>query len=209
MSTKYFGLMKTQWFIGVAGLILGAAFILGIRLATYKVEAVHYHANFGLYLNGKQEEFKGIQYYTEVEMCTLDTAIQPTQRAHMHDNINNVVHVEDHAVTWGQFFTNLGWTVGTDFVVSPDGTLYKEGDANKLHIMLNDQDITGYGGIQNRVIKDKDRMLVSFGDINDATLAKEYATVPTTAGKYDTTKDPASCSGNHQTTMHDRLTHMF
>src|SRR2546423_588639 len=122
MSTKYLQFTKTKWFIAVACLVLGAAIIVGIRFATYKVDAVHYHANFALYVNGKKEEFKGKQYYTDVEACTPNTTMVPSERAHMHDNVNNVVHVEDHAVTWGQFFANLGWAMGPTFIASTDGT---------------------------------------------------------------------------------------
>ena len=79
--------------------MLGAAIILGIRFFAYKIEAVHYRANFALYIAGLQERFTGAQYYSDVEMCSLSTAMTPQGRTHMHDNVNNVVHVEDHAVT--------------------------------------------------------------------------------------------------------------
>ncbi len=202
---KYLQFVKTKWFVAVACLILGAAVVLGIRFATYKVGSVHYHANFALYVNGQREDFKGIGYYTEVQMCTLNTAMVPSERAHMHDNVNNVVHVEDHSVTWGQFFTNLGWIMGPNFIVSPDGKIYSENSDNKLNLVLNGQDYTNYGGMQNTVIKDTDKLLVSFGNENAASLKQQYGSIPSTAQKYDTTKDPASCSGNHGTTMHDRL----
>lgn len=206
---KYLQFVKTKWFIAVACLLLGAAVILGIRFATYKVDSVHYHANFALYINGQREEFKGMQYYTEVEMCTLNTAMVPSERAHMHDNVNNVVHVEDHSVTWGQFFTNLGWTMGPTTIVSPDGTVYAENGDSKLNLVLNGQDYTGFGGMQNTVIKDTDKLLVSYGNENATSLKQQYSSIPNTAKKYDTTKDPASCSGNHGTTMHDRFVNMM
>jgi len=209
MSTKYLQFIKTKWFIAVVCLLLGAAVVLGIRFATYKVESVHYHANFALYINGQREELKAASYYTEVETCTLDTAMVPSERAHMHDNVNNVVHVEDHSATWGQFFTNLGWVMGPTFIASPDGTIYSDNGDNKLNLMLNGQDYTGFGGMQNTVIKDTDKLLVSYGNETTASLKQQYNSIPSTAQKYDTTKDPASCSGNHGTTMHDRFVNMM
>ena len=209
MSTKYLQFIKTKWFIAVACLLLGAVIILGIRFATYKVDTVHYHANFALYINGQKEEFKGTQYYTEVEMCTLNTTMVPSERAHMHDNVNNVVHVEDHSVTWGQFFANLGWTMGPTFIASPDGTIYSENGDNKLNLILNGQDYTDFGGLQNNVIKDTDKLLVSFGNESNTSIKQQYDAIPSTAQKYDTTKDPASCSGNHGTTMHERFVNMM
>jgi hypothetical protein len=210
MLTKLLQIIKSRWFIGIGCLLIGAAIILGIRFFTYKVPAIHYHANFALYINGQQEEFKGMQYYTEVNACMINNTVkQPSERVHMHDNVNNVVHVEDNSVTWGQFFTNLGWTLGPTFIASPDGTIYSENGNNKLNLVLNGQDYTDFGGLQNNIIKDKDKLLVSFGDESTSTLNQQYSAIPNTAQKYDTTKDPASCSGNHVTTMHDRLTNLL
>lgn len=205
----YMQFLKTKWFIAIGCLVLGAAIVLGIRFAIYKPDDVHYHANFALYINGNKEEFKGKQYYTEVEMCTLETMMVPAERAHMHDNINNVVHIEDQAVTWGQFFTNIGWYMGPMFIVSPDGTIYSENGDNKLNLILNGQDYVGFGGLTNTVIKDKDKLLVSYGNENSAELKRQYNAIPNTAGHYDTTKDPESCSGHDDATIHDRLVHMF
>src|SRR5665811_1399619 len=99
----------------------------------------------------------------------------PMGRSHMHDNVNDVVHVEDHAVTWGQFFTNIGWTMGPTFIASPDGTIYSENGGNKLHLILNGQDYTDLGGLQNTVISDRDKLLVSFGNLSGSELMKQYA----------------------------------
>lgn len=210
MPNKYLGFIKSKWFIGIGCLVLGAAIVLGIRFFTYKPDDVHYHANFAVYINGERQQFKGQQYYEETEMCAVNTSVTPGTRAHMHDNVNNVVHVEDHAVTWGQFFSNLGWTLGPSFIASPDGVIYNENSDNRLNIILNGQDYTDLGDMSNTVIKDQDKLLVSFGDESNEVLQQEYRTIPSSAHRYDITKDPASCSGGHSgTTMHDRLTHMF
>jgi hypothetical protein len=209
MSSKYFQFVKSRWFIAIACLVLGSAIVLGIRFLTYKPDSVHYHANFALYINGHREEFQGPQYYADVEMCTLSTQMTPTERAHMHDNVNNVVHVEDHAVTWGQFFANLGWYMGPTFIASPDGTIYAENGNNKLNIKINGQDYTDLGGVSNTAIKDQDKLLVSYGNESQTTLAQQYSAIPSTAHHYDVTKDPKSCSGHSSPTTHDRLVHMF
>jgi predicted lactoylglutathione lyase len=120
----------------------------------------------------------------------------------MHDNVNNVVHVEDHAVTWGQFFQNLGWNMGPTYIINKDGTIYQENGNNKLNLILNGQDYTDFGGLQNTVINDKDKLLVSFGDESQSTLKQEYNAISSTAKHYDETPDPASCSGSHETVLH-------
>lgn len=192
------------------GALLGALIILAIRFATYHVTATHYHANFAVYLNGQREQFKGPQYYEEVAACTAHGPIQPAQRAHMHDNINSVIHVHDDGVTWQQFFNNIGWTLGPNFIQTDTGTMYTEDDANKLNIMLNSQNLTDLTSIANQTIKDRDRLLISFGNIDNPTLQQEYKTVPSTAEKYDTSQDPASCAGQMtKVTFSDRLHHLF
>lgn len=190
-------------------IVLGTLIVLGIRFVTFKHDDVHYHANFALYINGKREEFKGAQYYTETEVCAAEKTMTPAERAHMHDNINNVVHVEDDATTWGQFFTNLGWTLGPDFIQSPDGTIYQSNGANKLHIVINGKDYTGLGAQANTVINDADRVLFAYGNEDSAALQKEYKAIPATAHKYDVTPDPESCSGHEGASYKERLRHLF
>ena len=201
---------RSPWVWLLVGVLLGTFAVLAIRFATYDPPHVHYHANFAVYLNGQRDEFKGAQYYQEVAICSAKNGITiPQQRAHMHDNINSVIHVHDHATTWGQFFENLGWEVGPDFVQTDDGTMYLASDASKLHIIINGQDYTDLTPITNTVIKDKDRLLVSFGDTDNSTLQQQFKTVPSTAAEVDQKTDPKSCSGHEVITVSERLHHLF
>lgn len=201
---------KSKWFLLLSGLVLGALTILAIRFATYKSDAVHYHANFAVFINGQQELFKGSQYYEEDSaMCTTAGTVTPAGRAHMHDNIYNVIHIEDHAVTWGNFFANIGWYIGPDFIEARDGTMYANVGGNKVHYIINGQDYTDLGGVANIEIKDQDKLLIDYGSTAPSSLAKEYASIPSTAKRYDNTPDPASCSGAKQPSLQDRLVHLF
>lgn len=201
--------MKTWWFILTTGVVIGALLVLAIRFFTYAPEHVHYHANFGVYINGQREEFKNPQYYQEVAACVAHGAIQPVQRAHMHDDINSVVHVHDHAVTWGQFFENLGWYLGPNFIQTNSGIIYVANGDTKLNVMLNGQNYTDLTPMTNVVIKDQDRLLISYGVIDKVTLDAEYKTVPATAHQYDVSRDPASCQGSEGITTSERLHHLF
>ena len=207
---KHLGFFKKTWFLLGTGLCLGAFVVLSIRFATYQMPHTHYHANFALFINGNREEFKASHYYEEIAACSTHETIQPAQRAHMHDEENAVVHVHDDAVTWEQFFNNIGWTLGPNFIQDDKRTLYMEDDTNKLNLVLNGQNLTGLTSIANQVIKDEDRLLISFGNIDDETLAKEYKSVPATAHHYDITPDPASCAGQAENpSFSDRLHHLF
>lgn len=209
--------VRNKWLLLGAGVVLGAIVVLAVRFFTYSPVQVHYHANFAVYINGQREEFKGSRYYQEVAICSSTNGIAtPQERAHMHDNVNSVVHVHDHAVTWGQFFENLGWYVGPDFLQTADGHMYYSADTNNLHIILNGQDYSGLSPITNRVIGDRDRLLVSYIQNTDSSpqqlqqeLQKEYKSVPATAQKYDESQDPSSCAGSEKVTWGDRLDHLF
>lgn len=170
-------------------------------------EKTHYHANFAVYVNGQREKFEGPRYYEETEAtsCTLEHVESPTERAHMHGNVNNVVHVEDHLVTWGNFFQNIGWVVSPDLIKSPKQMILADPE-RKVTFMLNDKVVPD---VTKLIIKDQDRLLVDLGNTSEQTLQKEYKTVPATAQKYNLTQDPAGCSGNRPTTVSDRLKHLF
>jgi hypothetical protein len=198
--------IKSKWFIGAFAFVLGILLVLTIRFATYNPERVHYHANFAMYINGQKEEFKNPIYYIQIaDMCSADATDNPTDRAHMHSGVNNVVHVEDHAVTWGQFFQNIGWVVDPRVIRSFDG-LYTPGGQNKITFMLNGKQVDG---AMRQVIKDQDKLLIDFGSTSPGAIQKEYRTIPSTAHKYDTAPDPKSCSGSKPVTIRDRLKHMF
>jgi hypothetical protein len=207
---KYPRFLKSRWALFAAGFVLAAIILLGIRFATYSIPHTHYHANFALYINGKREEFKAAHYYEEIAACTLHGDIQPAQRAHMHDEINDVIHVHDDGVTWGQFFNNIGWTLGPDFIQDDKHAIYKSDDTNKLNLVLNGDNLTDLTTMNNEVIKDEDRLLISFGAIDDKTLDKEFKSVPATAHHYDITPDPASCAGQKENPpVSDRLRHLL
>ena len=201
------------WFVGIGGLLLGILIILTIRFFTYDAGYVHYHANFGVYINGQQEEFKATDYYEETTACKQHAEMTPEDRAHMHkeghhDDDNAVAHVHDNAATWGQFFENLGWVIGKDFIRTRD-TLYQNNGQNSLHIMLNGQDLTGIGSVTNRVIGNEDKLLLSYGNASNDELDEQYKAIPDTARHHNEEDDPASCSGPSKTTTGDRFRHLF
>ncbi|MGF7229263.1 MAG: hypothetical protein ACQR33_04750 [Candidatus Saccharibacteria bacterium] len=190
------------------GLLVGALVILGIRFFTYDPPHTHYHANFAVYINGQREQFKDSTYYEDVAACSAFDNMTPLERVHMHDGINDVVHVHDHAVTWGQFFENIGWYVGDNFIKT-HMQMYVASGNSQLHIMINGQDYTNLTPITNMVIGDQSKLLVSFGDVSSTTLHQEYSAIKNNAKHDDEEQDPASCSGNIKPNTSDRLKHLF
>jgi hypothetical protein len=199
-------IFSRKWVIALGAFVLGALIILAIRFATYNPQKVHYHANFAVYVNGQKEEFKNPIYYISIAaMCSSDAAKTPTDRVHMHSGVNNVVHVEDNAVTWGNFFQNIGWVVDPRLLRTPDA-LYLPDDLHKLTFILNGQQVDG---AMRQVIGDRDKLLVDFGSTSQTDIQNEYKSIPSTAKKYDNAPDPKSCSGSKPVTISERLKHIF
>jgi hypothetical protein len=199
--------MKKYSLFLLGGIVLGMLVLLVIRFATYNPPMVHYHANFAVFINGQREQFKGPQYYQEVNVCSLHGST-PLARVHMHDEINNVIHVHAEAVTWGEFFQNLGWGIGANYLATPDTAYLATGD-DQLNLVLNGKNVTGITNIGQTVIRDKDQLLVSFGNQPDSQLTTQFKSVGNTAAKYDAEKDSSACSGSEAPTTKDRLGHLF
>jgi len=197
------GWRKKTWLLTLLlGVLVGIAGFIVYRAAVAKSPFVHYHANFGVFINGEQQKFAGPGYYEEVTTCNVHNADDVKSRAHMHDNINHVVHVHDHGVTWGDFFNNIGYTVG-DKVISDGSNVYVDGqDGNALTFMLNGQRVTT---VADLVIKSEDVLLVNYGADNDQALQQHYAAIPKDAHHYNVTADPAACSGGDKFDMKARL----
>ena len=206
--------LKSRWLIAISCLIIGALFILVIRVAAYSPpKGVHYHANLAVYINGQREEFRALNYYEEEAATTCSTAetvhieASPMSRVHMHDNVDDVVHVEDTRVTWGNFFTVLGWNVGATYLATRDA-LYQTNTQSRITYILNGKEVAN---IANTVINDQDRLLVNYGSQSQSQLNQEYAQIKNDALAADRSKDPAGCGSNHDasTSMAERMRHMF
>jgi len=77
-------------------------------------EEIHIHAAFQLYLNDQLIDFSDFKYM-HIKNCTLDgsaTEEDPQiEKAHLHDNIGDVVHVHREQATWGDLFFNIKYTL--------------------------------------------------------------------------------------------------
>lgn len=208
MGRKIVAILTSKWFLTTFGLLVGAGVILAIRFVTYAPETVHYHANFAVYINGQQEQFKDMKYYEETAAtsCSIHPIASPLDRAHMHDNVSSVVHVEDHLVTWGNFFQNLNWGIGDNYLKTAD-QFYIASDQSQLTFMLNGKRVDS---IANTIISDQDKLLVSYGSDTSQVIQKQYDKIQNNAAKNDAKQDPASCSGNHvKVDTKARLSHLF
>lgn len=184
------------------GVLAGMLIFISLRFAFAKSNHPHYHANFGLFIDGKRDNFENFTFYEEVQSCSADHVNNPKSRVHLHNQESDTIHVHDAAATWNHFFNNLGYNLGYNSV-STGRDIYVDGQNGKqLTFILNGQEIDS---AYNRVIGNEDVLLISYGDPKQAK--DEYSQITKTATEYNHKPDPATCSTNGELTIIDRLKH--
>lgn len=94
--------------IGISG------FIVSKKLLT--PTKVHYHAGFVVFQNDKKLDFTDFKYM-RVKPCLEDKNVKETrediqaEKAHLHDNVGDVVHVEEGGAIWTDLFTNIAYNL--------------------------------------------------------------------------------------------------
>ena len=191
---------KTFWFLGI-GFVAGLLWLSLLRFLLVTSNEVHYHANFGLYINGQKEEFKSFTFYEEVQSCTEEGVDDPKSRVHMHNMEAGAVHVHDHAATWGHFFANLGYDLTNKSVTTDSGAFIDGADGKNLTFYLNGEVVSN---IANRAIGNLDVLLINYGADNNDTIHSHYDEIPRSAAEHNEKTDPSSCSGGRPLTLTER-----
>lgn len=185
--------------VGIS-VIVGFFLFFAVRVVFAKSHHTHYHANFGVFIDGKRDDFKSFAFYEEVQACSADVTDNPRQRVHMHNQENDTIHVHDNAVTWGNFFENLDYGLTDETLITNDG-VYQDGvDGKKLTFILNGQEVEA---VANRVIGNEDKLVVSYGNSVDAQT--QFDQVRSSAAEHNHKPDPATCSGSGELKFSDRL----
>lgn len=204
---KIFTPFQSVLILLLTGLVIGFGMFAVIRMIKYSPpKHVHYHANFQVYINGKQETFQDPLYYQEVAGCLRDSDTDPLHRAHMHDEAYDVVHVHAPGVTWNHFFENIN--LGTEPTSLRIGsTVYANGELGTVTYILNGKKIASLTG---RAITSEDTLLINFGNEDQAVLSARAQAITNKAHESNMKKDPASCSGDHENpTIQDRFNNIF
>ena len=88
-------------------------FYIRTKLTPTQVK-LHYHAGFLVYIDGVLQDFSAGKYMN-VDFCSIPhTKETPEEiqigKAHLHDNVGDVVHVHRSGAVWGDLFTNMHYT---------------------------------------------------------------------------------------------------
>lgn len=74
-------------------------------------DSIHYHAGFQVYQDGQLLDFSSVDYMNLVpcgEHATPgDNKYEQQEKAHLHDNVGDVVHVHRAGATWNDLFFNI------------------------------------------------------------------------------------------------------
>jgi len=193
----------------LVGLALGALLLGLARLAAAPLNpTTHHHANWAIVVNGTRIDLSGDRFMEEIAACTAgNDGIAPSQRIHMHESLQDVVHVHHAGATWGHLMTNLGLGLGDDWLfldrglvegidgIASDGRLVSGTNAGRLVFVVNGFVVPS---LANRVVESEDRVLIAWtaGDV-DTVQSDWFEDVASTAAEYNERMDPASCSGGH------------
>ncbi|MBI2641014.1 hypothetical protein HYW87_00235 [Candidatus Roizmanbacteria bacterium] len=101
---------KELWLIGIV-ILLGFVFVF-TRKTSKQPKEVHIHAGFQVYVDGKRQDFLQTKYMSvkpceEGEHRELSKEEIQEEKAHLHENVGDVVHVHLEGATWGDLFKNI------------------------------------------------------------------------------------------------------
>lgn len=132
-------------------IIVPLAIFFGIKNRSSENDGVHLHAGFQVYVDGELQDFKDLKYMNFVPCGEHDEEKTPEEeqmeKAHLHDFIDDVVHVHREGATWGDLFKNMKYDINPQQV-------YINGDLFE-------------GDFMNHEINAYDSVLILQGEVSD------------------------------------------
>lgn len=84
-------------------------YVMHIKKST-QGQNVHYHAGFLVYIDGTLQDYSGDKYMLDIP-CAAPGKSTPKnnqlEKAHLHDGVGDVVHVEQSGAVWNDVFSNM------------------------------------------------------------------------------------------------------
>ncbi len=107
----------------IAVILLASSIVIFKKLLT--PQKTHYHAGFVIFQNNKKLIFSDTQYMF-LEPCVLNSKHEGSpqdiqiEKAHLHDNVGDLVHIERTGAIWKDLFTNtrypLNYAMTTGYI---------------------------------------------------------------------------------------------
>lgn len=136
------------------------------------LRSTHIHADVKVYINGNAIGFSQKKYQLASRFI------------HFEEGIGDVVHVHATGMTIGHLLKSLKGGMNNNCIVL-DGNNYCSDNSGKLRFYVNRQPNSEF---DNYVFRDLDRILISYGNGNDAETQKQLDSVTNLAPRYSAEK---------------------
>lgn len=130
--------------------------------------SAHLHADVKVYINGKAIDFSQRKYQLANSFI------------HFEEGIGDVVHSHATGLTIGHMLKSLGIDFSNNCIIV-EGQNYCNENNKKLKFYVNGQSNNEF---DNRLIRNLDKYLVSYGSENESELQKQIDSVTSLAPKY-------------------------
>lgn len=130
-------------------------------------QETHDHADFAVYVRGQRVDFDGTEF-----LSTEDKEL--SKNVHIHAPRTNVVHIHREQTTWNEFLTSLGMAVDDTCLTLSGGERLCNADTETLKFFVNGVRIDS---LKFQDLSDLDRVLISFGADDDATIQTQIDSV--------------------------------
>ena len=174
---------------------LGLSFLVGYVYSGLQFIPPHYHANFAMYIDNQRVDFSDDRFMEDVAGCSLSGEKLPEDRAHLHENNQDTIHIHDEGVSWGHFFSNIGVVFDSQFLSGGNGQVFEETQDKEITYILNWEKVRNPF---NTLIGSEDRLLISYGAESREEINAQYDKISTNAEEFNGKYDPGSCGGTNQ-----------
>lgn len=136
------------------------------------LRSAHLHADVKVYINGKAIDFSQRKYQLAARFM------------HFEDGIGDIIHTHATGLTLGHLFKSLGMDFNSNCLIL-EGQAYCNSDGKILKFYVNGQPAIEF---DNKVIKDLDKYLISYGNENEEEMQKQLSSVTNLAPRYSLNK---------------------
>ena len=136
------------------------------------LRSVHNHADVKVYIDGKAIDFSQHKYQLASRFI------------HFEEGVGDVIHMHATGLTIGHLFKSLGGDISTNCITLDLQSNCRDGNKTSklyVHNQPNNE-------FDNYIIKDLDKILISYGNEDQAEIQKQLDSITNLAPKYSSSR---------------------